>query len=342
VISHIVALVALFLMASVDAQAGRTREIVDMAGRRVTIPAEPKRIYGSSPPVTLTLYALAPETLIGLNVPFRGDERPYLRKEALDLPVIGSQAGMGRRLNLEEVASLRPDLVIAWLDRFIDPSTVEATFAKIGVPVVFVRLDMLADYSTVFLFLGNLLGRAEKAAELAQYVSNAIERVEKATADIPANERIRVYYAETADGLATDCDKSFHTEPIRLAAGDNVHHCEQSSHFGMDKIGLEQIIALRPELILAQDKRFASVVENNAQWRSVDAVKNGRIVFVPHAPFNWLDRPPSYMRALGIQWLANLFYPHRYPWDLKSETKKFYRLFLDVEPSDEDISRILE
>jgi iron complex transport system substrate-binding protein len=340
--SRLIALIVLILMAPIGAQAGEKREIADMAGRRVVVPAEPKRIYGSSPPVTLTLYALAPERLIGLNVPFRGDEKPYLKKEVRDLPVIGSQAGMGRRLNLEEVASLRPDLVIAWLDRFIDPSTVEATFAKIGVPVVFVRLDTLADYPAAFLFLGNLLGRAEKAAELARYISSAMERVGKATEDIPPNERIRVYYAETADGLATDCDKSFHTEPIRLAAGDNVYHCEQSSHFGMDKIGLEQIIALQPQLILAQDKRFASVVENNAQWRNVEAVKNGRIVLIPHAPFNWLDRPPSYMRALGIQWLANLFYPSRYPFDLKSETKKFYWLFLGVEPSDEDVALILE
>ena len=340
--ARLAAIIALLLIAPIRSIAAETREIVDMAGRRVVIPANPTRIYGSSPPATLTLYALAPELLIGLNVPFRGDEKPFLRKEAVDLPAIGSQAGMGRQLNLEEVASHHPDLVVAWLDRFMDTAKTEASFAKIGLPVVFVKLDTLADYPGSFVFLGELLGRKEKGAELARYISDAMERVAKATAGVPEPERVRVYYAETADGLATDCDKSFHTEPIRLSGGDNVYHCEQSSHFGMDKLALEQIIALRPALILAQDKRFTAIAKSDAQWRNVEAVKTGRVVFIPHAPFNWLDRPPSYMRALGIQWLANLFYPSHYKLDLAAETKTFYRLFLGVDLSDADVRQIVE
>jgi iron complex transport system substrate-binding protein len=337
-----VLLVALWcLLLSAPGAIAQTREIVDMAGRHVTIPVKPSRIYGSSPPATLALYALAPELLIGLNVPFRGDEKPFLRKEAENLPAIGSQAGMGRQLNPEEVLSHRPDLVVAWLDKFADVIRTEESFAKLRLPVVFIRLDTLSDYPATFAFLGELLGRRDKAAEMGRYVSDAIARVERATAGIPPEEKPRVYYAESPDGLATDCDKSFHTEPIRLAGGDNVFHCEPSSHMGMERVSLEQIVALRPALLLAQDKRFASAV-NNPIWRSVQAVQNGRIVFIPHAPFNWLDRPPSYMRALGIQWLANLFYPSRYPLDLTAETKKFYRLFLGLELSDADFTAIVQ
>lgn len=332
----------LLALACGHAFAAETREIVDMAGRKVAIPAHPARIYGAAPPVTLTLYALAPELLIGLNVPFRGDETPLLRKEAADLPAIGSQAGMGRELNLEEVASRRPDLVIAWLGHFMEIDKAERSFARIGAPVIFLKLDTLEDYSKAFVFLGELLGREQKASEFARYIDGALARVREATASIPPEQRIRVYYAETADGLATDCDKGFHAEAIALAAGDNVYHCTQSTHFGQDKIGLEQIVALRPQIIVAQHKGFGEMAMTNSQWRNVEAVKQGRIVFVPHAPFNWIDRPPSYMRALGVQWLAHLFYPERYPLDLVAETKSFYRLFLGVEPSDADVARILE
>jgi iron complex transport system substrate-binding protein len=324
------------------ALAAETRDIVDMAGRRVAIPAHPARIYGAAPPVTLTLYALAPELLIGLNVPFRGDEKPLLRKEAAELPAIGSQAGMGRELNLEEVASRRPDLVIAWLGHFMEIDKAERSFARIGAPVIFLKLDTLEDYSKAFVFLGEILGREQKASEFARYIDDALARVREATASIPPEQRIRVYYAETADGLATDCDKGFHAEAIALAAGDNVYHCTQSTHLGQDRIGLEQIVALRPQIIVAQHKGFGEMAKTHSQWRNVEAVKQGRIVFVPHAPFNWIDRPPSYMRALGVQWLAHLFYPERYPLDLVAETKSFYRLFLGVEPSDADVARILE
>ncbi|QGM98134.1 ABC transporter substrate-binding protein [Methylocystis parvus] len=317
------------------------REIVDMAGRHVAIPDKIARVYGSSPPATLMIYALAPEMMIGLNTPYLVGEKSYLRKEAANLPALGSQAGFGRTLNPEEVMSRHPDVVIAWLDRFVDSAKAESSFSKMGLPVVFVKLDTLADYPATFRFLGDLFGKKEKAEALAAYVEDAQAGVKRAVGDIPAAEKLRVYYAESPDGLATDCDKSFHAEPIVLAGGDNVYHCGQANHMGMEKIALEQIVAFRPEIILAQDRSFAGRVMTNPFWRNVPAAKDGKVFYIPHEPFNWLDRPPSYMRALGIQWLANLFYPNRFPLDLKAETKKFYSFFLGVEIDDADVDRIL-
>ncbi|QGM47889.1 ABC transporter substrate-binding protein [Methylocystis heyeri] len=328
------------LAAIAPALAGDTREIVDMIGRRVTIPAKIERVYGSGPPPTLMLYALAPELLIGLNTPMKGDDKRLIRKEARDLPALGSQSGGGRQLNPEEILAQHPDIVIAWADRLGDNSKTEESFARIKLPVVFIKLDTLAQYAQSFRFLGELFDRKAKGDELAAYIDGALARVQKAVADIPAQQRLRVYYAESADGLATDCDKSFHAEPIILAGADNVYHCEQATHMGMEKIGLEQIIALRPDLILSQDHGFASSVTGTEGWRNVKAVQERRILAIPRAPFNWLDRPPSFMRALGIQWLANAFYPTRYPLDLKDETKKFYRLFLGVEIDDADFARL--
>jgi iron complex transport system substrate-binding protein len=335
-----IALLALLLIYSAAPPAAG-REIIDMAGRHVTIPDKIAKVYGSSPPVTLLLYALAPEYMVGLNTPYVTTEPKLLRKEIAALPALGSQSGMGRQFNPEEVLSRRPDLVIAWLDRFVDTAKAEASFTKIGLPVVFIQLDTLAEYPAAFRFLGALFDRKDKAEELARYIETAQARVAKAVGDILPAQRLRVYYAEGPDGLATECDKSFHAEPIALAGGDNVRRCEQSTHIGMEKISLEQLIALRPELILAQDRAFAKSVLENANWRNVPAVAQRRVVYVPHAPFNWLDRPPSYMRALGVQWLANLFYPSRYPLDLNAETKTFYKLFLGVEIDNADLARIM-
>jgi iron complex transport system substrate-binding protein len=321
--------------------AAPAREIVDMAGRRVIVPDHITRVYGSSPPATLMVYALAPETLIGLNTPFAVD-KALLRREASDLPALGSQAGMGRTLNPEEVLARKPDIVIAWMGGPSDRSRAEETFAKLGLPVVFIRLDAYADYAGSFRFLGELFGRRDKADELASYIEMALARVAAAVSRVPEAERLRVYYAQNADGLATDCDASFHTEPIRLAGGVNVHHCEPSTHRGMEKIDLEQIVALQPNFILAQDKSFAESVGDNPAWRNVPGARLHRVALVPHAPFNWLDRPPGFMRALGVQWLANQFYPHHYPLDLKAETKKFFALFLGVELDDAAFARLLK
>jgi len=209
-------------------------------------------------------------------------------------------------------------------------------------PVVFIHLDTLADWPAALRFTAHLLGRDGKASEAqAAYVEKALARLKAGITSIPEKERVRVYYAEGPAGLTTDCHRSFHTEAIELAGGYNIHRCEPRSHMGMEAISLEQVIAADPQVILAQDPKFAAAVRSDPRWQAIRAVKDGRVYAVPRWPFNWLDRPPSAMRALGAQWLASLFYPSRLPLDLRRETREFYRLFLHTQVSDGDLAELL-
>jgi iron complex transport system substrate-binding protein len=340
----LIALLLCLLAQAAPARAleGATREITDMAGRKVTIPATISKVYGASPPANHLLYAVAPDLMAGLSLPISDSDKPFVRPGVARLPVLGGIFGRGRHFNPEEVLKAKPDFVLAWVEKHGNVANTEESFSRIGLPVVVVRLDTLSDYPATLTFLGDVLGRSERAKALADYIAAAIARVGAATSDISPEKRINVFYAETADGLTTECDQSFHVEPIRVAGGENVHHCRQSTRMGMEKISLEQIIAYQPELILVQDRRFAASVASNPTWRNVEAVKTGRITAIPRVPFNWLDRPPSFMRALGIQWLANLFYPDRFPLDLKAETKAFYKLFVGVDLTDSDVETILK
>jgi iron complex transport system substrate-binding protein len=54
-----------------------------------------------------------------------------------------------------------------------------------------------------------------------------------------------------------------------------------------------------------------------------------------------VDRPPSVNRILGMKWLANIFYPEHFNFDMRREGKDFFRLFYDLELSDDDLNRIL-
>lgn len=314
-----------------------------MGGRKVTVPATITKVYASSPPANYLLYALAHDLMVGLSFPIAEAEKPFLRPETAKLPVLGIAMGqMVRQYNPEEILKVKPDVVLAWVDRFGSVSQTEERFAKIGLPVVVIRLDSLADYPATLQFLGELFGRRERAKALGNYIATAMAHVEAAISAIPPDKRLKVFYTQTADGLTTECDQSFHVEPLRMAGADNVHHCQQSTHQGMEKISLEQVIGYHPQLVLALDRSFAASAAANPAWRNVDAVKEGRIVTVPRIPFNWLDRPPSFMRALGIQWLANVLYPDRYPFDLQAETKAFYKLFLGVDISDADVDLIMK
>jgi iron complex transport system substrate-binding protein len=48
------------------------------------------------------------------------------------------------------------------------------------------------------------------------------------------------------------------------------------------------------------------------------------------------------MRLLGLKWVAQTLYPQRFDLDLEKEIRKFFRLFLQVDPSPEDIRLMLK
>jgi iron complex transport system substrate-binding protein len=76
-------------------------------------------------------------------------------------------------------------------------------------------------------------------------------------------------------------------------------------------------------------------------WSGIRAVRDGRVHLIPRTPFNWFDRPPSFMRILGLKWLMSILYPREYTVDLIQETREFYSLFLSVPLSAEDAKRII-
>jgi iron complex transport system substrate-binding protein len=317
------------------------REITDMAGRKVVVPDRIERVWGSAPPLSVLLAMVAPDKMTGVNLVFAPEARRYLPPGLADLPVLGGVYGVGRAANAEEVLANRPQVALAWKSPFVDRAMVEGFFSKIGVPVVFVGLDTLADWPAAIRFTADLLGSTETSTAQADYIVKTLARVKATVGPIAEKDRVRVYYAEGPTGLATDCHRSFHTEAIELANGWNIHRCEPRNHVGMESISLEQIIDGDPQVILAQDPKFAAAVLKDPRWQAVRAVKDGRVYAVPQWPMNWLDRPPSAMRALGIQWLAQLFYPTRFSVDLRSETRDFYRLFLHVSVTDVDLDALV-
>jgi len=102
------------------------------------------------------------------------------------------------------------------------------------------------------------------------------------------------------------------------------------------------VLTYDPDVVLAFSRKFHHrVTEGDSAWAMVRAVDEGRVHFIPRTPFSWFDRPPSFMRLIGLQWLTHTLYPERYPIDLQAEIREFYRLFLNVELSDQDLTHIL-
>ena len=244
--------------------------------------------------------------------------------------------------NIEVLMKMRPDVIVIWAGKknpFNQKS--EEILKKLNIPFVYATVDTLEDYPAAYTFFGKLMGKEEQTAKQGAYTKKTLHDVETTVQKIPKNNRPKVYYAEGVDGLSTECDDSIHVQLMKLAGDVDVHRCHTSNHKGMEKISLEQIIMYNPDVIVAQEKVFFDKVLKNPAWRNVKAVRDGRVYLVPNSPFNWFDRPPSFMRILGLKWLMNALYPKDYPLDMVKETRDFYSLFLGVSLSIEDAKKVI-
>ncbi len=336
--THNAALAAALLLTGATSQAA---EVVDMAGRHVQLPAQIDRVFAAAPPVVPLIYALNPNKLITVSFPFKPEDAAYITPAVLALPPVGRYLGEDSVPNPELLARAAPQLTVAWEMPFIDRSKVEQTFQTLGTPGLFVHLEHLADYPAALELVGAAIGEEARAAELASVIRSALQRMQSAVGAIPASERKRVYFAEGASGLLTECGDSFHAEVIALAGAENVMTCENKMMCGREPTTLAQLKALDPDVIVTDDAKFFASVKRDPAWAELRAVREGRVYRAPTAPFDWMGRPPSFMRVLAMQWLANLLYPERFAWDAAVEIPAFYAQFLGVNPASVKVDALL-
>ncbi len=66
-------------------------------------------------------------------------------------------------------------------------------------------------------------------------------------------------------------------------------------------------------------------------WEKISAVKNNRVYQIPVEPFSYFDRPPCFMRLLGLKWLLSICYPEIYKKNFEQEKAEFLKLFFEME-----------
>jgi iron complex transport system substrate-binding protein len=95
-------------------------------------------------------------------------------------------------------------------------------------------------------------------------------------------------------------------------------------HGGLATISMEQILAWDPEEIVTIDPDFARNAPTDPDWRSVAAVRAGRVHLSPRLPFGWIYSPPSVNRLIGHWWLGKVLYPASFSEDLRPMIRDFY------------------
>ena len=315
--------------AGTGGEAGSTSTIAAVFGT-LPSPQNMRRVFAAGPPAAVLLGVLAPDRLMGW--PFRLPESAghLLSSRLRGLPVTGRLAGRGSTVSSETLLQLRPDLIV-------DIGTVDDTYrstlqrvsTQTGLPCV-LMYGRLHDHPAQLLELGRLLGVVERSRQLAAWATDALALAGRVRRSRPAGQRPRVYFGRGSDGLETGRADAIHLEVVTAVGGENV--AAATGQGGLMRASLEQILSWDPEVIVTQDPEFARHALQDRSWRTVSAVRNGRVHLAPILPFGWLDGPPGVNRLIGLYWLLARLYPGipGIEADLYRATADFYRLFYGV------------
>lgn len=332
-----------------EAARGDTVEIVDMGGRTLTIPTPDKleRIYPDGSTSLMLLYTLAPDKMTAApsqsGSAFTEEQKPYVMPEVWDLPSYGTQSGKGT-LNLEAIKAADVQVILSMGTAAIsdaDISAADELQAQLDIPVVLFSGDS-EEYAEAYRLLGQILDREEDAETLIAYCDNIVATVEAVAAQVPQEDRVRLYYAEGDDGLATEPASSNRSYVFNTAGAINVAQVDAQSGYGQSAVSMEQVLSWNPQIIITQGTTNAyETIMSDPNWASIDAVKNGRVYEMPSQPYSWADRPPSVNRFIGLHWMANLLYPELYDIDIVEVAIDYYKVMYHVDVSREDMEALL-
>ena len=333
----------LFLTPSTVENSG-AKNITDMIGRAIEIPASINKVVATSPPMTTVIYMIAPEKLTALNFEWTDSEKVYVHSQYQGLPNIGGWYGT-QDGSYEEFIASEPDIVIESIDEGGDGdlSTVNERQVKFGkIPVVAVNdTTSVEKVDASITFMGEVIGAQDNAKKLTDFNDKYLDIVHKKSPQI--TDKKNVYYAEGNDGLKTNPSGSVHGQLIDLVGGKNVaNSLSQGNTTGGVQVSIEQVISWNPDVIITTDPDFYAKVYNDSNWANINAVKNHEVYLSPQSPFKWFDRPVGANMIIGVPWTAKVIYPDKYSdIDMLSATKEFYSNFYHFDLSDEQAKQIL-
>lgn len=312
-------------------------QITDMLGRTVYVSPDINRVASLSNSVTVQIYMLAPDKLMGWDSNRTKEQNKYLKTKYQNLPVLG---GGKKDANYETFISMSPDLVFVGHGTTVDD--VNDMQNKLGtIPLLDVEGDNnLTDIDSSITFIGKTMGTEDKANQLVSFHQEMLKEVTEKTSSIPESKKKRVYYARDSTGLMTNPSGSAHTQLIEICGGTNVAKVPVTK--GSVGASMEQILKWNPDVIIASDPIFYSNVYSDPLWQNVKAVKDKQVYLVPNSPFNWFENPPGANTILGIAWTAKVLYPDKFnDLNLIKLTKDFYTDFYHYNLTDDEAKSII-
>lgn len=311
----------------------RAVEVVDQGGVTVTIPQPVRRIVGAYGVATYYVYAvgardrLVAASYVGLRGPADQEAMRHIDPD-FDARFTAISVMSQREMNLEELAALQPDLVLAsartvWLE----------AVGELGIPTLRFQGESPELLKEAMALMGAVLGphAAYRAAQFNAYYDARLAEIAQQVAGI--EQRPTVYFSGT-EPLRVASGEMYQTAMIALAGGESV---SAGLAGGWNDVNLEQVVLWNPDYIFVPTYGGASVeaFTGSAEWGIVPAVAEGRVLQLPKFISPWDTPLPD--SILGIMWMAEVLHPEQVDLDCPVQVTTFYRTFYDYALTDEEV-----
>lgn len=240
--------------------------VIDFANREVVLPQAAKRVVALAPHIVENAFSAGcGGKLVGVisysNYP----------PQAKSLPVVGGY----QAYSLEKIASLRPDLVLAWNSGSVEQ--VAKPFETLGIPVYVDNPHKLADVATSVRNIGQLCGTSRYANNTAaKYTQRLSALRDKYSQAVP----VSVFYEVWNNPLQTVNDQHIISSVIRLCGGRNIF---VDTKVIAPKISLESVLSRNPDAIVASgmDVERPEWLDEWRDYPQLKAVANENLYFIP-------------------------------------------------------------
>ena len=239
--------------------------VKDDTGQEVRLKAPAKRIITLAPHAAESLYAAgAGDKLVG-TVDY-SDYPP----EAKKVPRVGGYS----RIDLEAVAALKPDLVLAW-ESGNNMTQVDKLMA-LGLTVYVSQPNTIDNIANQIERLGQLAGTEAVANATAERFRKRLEGLRLANASKP---KVRVFYQIWKTPLMTVGGPQIISDAIKICGGENVFgHLKQMA----PNVTVEAVLEADPEAIVATGMGDAKPewLHDWDKWTRMTAVKRDNLFHI--------------------------------------------------------------
>ncbi len=259
----------------------------DDLGRRVDIPLKPQRIVSVVPSQTELLYDLGLDQEVAGITKFCVHPAQWFRNK--------TRIGGTKKLDLEKIISLQPDLVIANKEENVQEQ-VEALAQHC--PVWVSDVNNLEQALQMIESIGQITGKVPEATSLKTHIEQAFASL-KNTTSYPLS---RVCYLIWKDPYMTVGGDTFISHLLQQAGFENLYR-HQTRYPILELSDLQQ---LDGELLLLSSEPYPFAQKHLAELQAL--LPQTKIALVDGEMFSWygsrLQRAPAYFRRLQQQLAA--------------------------------------